>query len=109
MKTSKEFFERLSSDELFMQEVEDKIRARIDAGEQDYKKLWIPVAAEYGYELDEKELENRYQIMASEISEEELGKTAGGTTPALIFTSTLIMSTMYSLKVTVESANKGCM
>ena len=81
MKTSKEFFERLKADEEFTKELARKVKERIDAGEKDYKALWIPLAAEYGYELTAEELDELNDKAAAEISEEELGKIAGGTTP----------------------------
>ena len=86
MKTSKEFFEKLDNDESFAREIGAKVKAAIDAGETDYKALWIPIAAEYGYELTGEELDARYESAAAELSDEELGKVAGGTTPLLVIT-----------------------
>ena len=80
MKTSKEFFERLQTDEDFAKEVGEKLKAKVEAGEKDYKALWIPLAAEYGYELTGEELDE--MCAQTELSEEELGKVAGGSSPA---------------------------
>lgn len=80
MKTSKEFFERLQTDEDFAKEVGEKLKAKVEAGENDYKAIWIPLAAEYGYELTGEELDE--MRAKSELSEEELGKVAGGSSPA---------------------------
>ena len=87
MNTSKEFFERLQNDEAFAQEVGAKVKEKMDAGETDYKALWLPIANEYGYELTEEELDERYEAAAGELSDEELGKVAGGTSPLLLFTA----------------------
>ena len=84
MKTSKEFFERLQSDEAFAQEIGAKVKEKFDAGETDYKALWIPIAEEYDYELNEAELDEMYEKAVSEMSDEELGKVAGGATPFAI-------------------------
>ena len=78
MKTSKEFFEKLQSDEGFAQEIAEKVKAMAEAGEEDYKKVWIPVAAEYGYELTGEELDELYEKNIKELSDEELGKVSGG-------------------------------
>ena len=57
MKTIREFTEKLKSDQAFAKEVEAKVKERIEAGEKDYKAVWIPIAAEYGYELTGEELD----------------------------------------------------
>lgn len=77
--TSKDFFDRITNDEVFAAEISGKIKAQIDSGEKDYKKILIPVAREAGYELTEEELDKRYEQFAADLSEEELGKIAGGT------------------------------
>ena len=87
MKSSKEFFERLKTDEAFAKEVGEKIQASVEAGEtNDYKEILISIAGEYGYELEEDELEELYDKATAEMSEEELGKVAGGTTPVFAIT-----------------------
>lgn len=79
MKTSKEFFERLGSDEPFTREIVDGINAKRNSGAKNYYETIIPVAAEHGYELTEEELDAISNIKTSELSDEELGKVAGGT------------------------------
>jgi len=81
MKTTKEFFERLQSDETFAKEISEAYKAKVEAGEQDYKAIIIPIAAEKGYELTEDELDEIYEAKCAELTEEELGKVAGGSTP----------------------------
>ena len=83
MKTSKEFFEKLQSDEAFAQEIGTKVKEKFDAGETDYKSIWISVSAEYGYELTSEELEEWYEAATAELTDEELGNVAGGTTPTI--------------------------
>ena len=89
MKNTKDFFERLQSDEAFAKEIAEKVKEKTDAGEQDYKKVWIPIAAEYDYELSDKELDSMYEKAAGELSDEELGKIAGGTTPTIVVAITV--------------------
>lgn len=108
MKTSKEFFERLQNDEAFAKEVGEKAKAVVDAGEQDYKKIWIQIAEEYGYELTYEELDERYRIATAEMSEEELGKVAGGTTPLAAFIISAVISGVGSIKASIDSADHGC-
>ena len=79
--TSKEFFERLQNDEEFAKEIGMKAKEKIDAGETDYKALWIPLGAEYGYELIAEELDGLNEKASESLSDEELGKVSAGCTP----------------------------
>ena len=90
MKTSKEFFEVLNSDEEFAKEVTEKVKEKIDAGMTDYKAVWIPVAAEYGYEITGEELDELYAQTTAQLSEEELGKVSGGITPSFFVISGIL-------------------
>ena len=83
MKTSKEFFERIKSDEIFAEEIAEKIKEKSG----DYKEILIPVAAEYDYELTEAELDELYNKQSAELTDEELEKVSGGGTPFLILAS----------------------
>ena len=40
----------------------------MDSEEQDYKLIWIPLAAEYGYELTETEMDELYKKATAELS-----------------------------------------
>lgn len=102
MKPSKEFFERLQTDEEFAKEIAEKIHTRFNEGETDVKALWIPVAAEYGYELTGEELDEMHACATEEISDEELGKLSGGVTPLLAVTSVIISEGIISVSVTVS-------
>ena len=84
MKTSKEFFERLQTDEAFAKEINETVKEKLDEGLTDYKEMWIPLAEKYGYELTAEELDEMYKKISAEMSDEELGKVAGGTTPVCI-------------------------
>ena len=111
MKTSKEFFERLKSDETFAEQVRVKVQEKIEAGESDYKAIWIPAAKEYGYELTGEELDELYSQATVELSEEELGKAAGGIIPLIVLVSAasaagLASTAAFSVAVTVATAVK---
>ena len=93
MKTTKEFIDRLKTDEAFAKEIAEKSAAQVQSGEtKDYKEILIPLGAEYGYELDEDELDDLYEKASGELSEEELGKVAGGTTPFFLYLGISIAS-----------------
>lgn len=79
MKTAKEFFDRMSNDESFATEVTAAVQARREAGAANYYETIIPVAKEHGYEISEEELDSILQPSQEELSEDELGKVAGGT------------------------------
>ena len=105
MKTSKEFFEKLQNDEAFEQEIGTKVKEKFDAGEKDYKGIMISIASEYGYELTGEELDEMNEKLSAELSEEELGKVAGGSTPlcagmsivTLVFTITEVSNMITDL------------
>ena len=88
MKTAKEFIERLQNDEAFAKQVNDGILAKKAAGAQDYAEALIPVAAELGYEITVEQVEALNASVNESISEEELGKAAGGTSCEIFFGST---------------------
>ena len=79
MKTAKEFIQKLNSDEAFARQVNEAIQAKRDAGAKDYTEALIPVAAELGYEIKPEQVEALRAKQAETLSEEELGKAAGGT------------------------------
>ena len=85
MKTAKEFLERIANDEAFAKAVSDGIQAKKDSGAKDYTEALLPVAAELGYEITEEQVESMLEKQSEAISEEELGRTAGGTSCCLAF------------------------
>ena len=82
MKTAKEFIEKMQNDEAFAKLVNEGIEAKKTAGAKDYTEALLPVAAELGYEITEEQVEEMLAKQSEVISEEELGKTAGGTSCA---------------------------
>ena len=106
MKTSKELFERLNTDEAFAAEFNEKAIEKLDAGEKDSKKILIPLAAEYVYELTDGELDEIYEAATAEMSDEEIGKVAGGTTPICYVLATVVI-TGASVYATLKSGDLG--
>lgn len=90
MKTTKDFIERLKTDEDFLKRIVQKSNDASASGEKDYKKIIIPIAAEEGYELSEEDLDSMYEEHSAELSEEELGKVAGGTSPLFVIASVFL-------------------
>ena len=90
MKTSKELFERLKTDEAFAKEFNEALVAKREAGAKSYYETFIPAAAERGYELSKEELDAVMNAQDSELSPEELGKVAGGTSCGWIGATVLI-------------------
>ena len=110
MKSSKEFFERLKNDEAFSKEVAEAIIAKREAGAANYYETYIPVANERGYELSKEELDTILAASTEELTEEELGKVAGGTScliPAIIFVTVTSTVMTASLTVSIVTAIKN--
>ena len=79
MANTKELMERLNSDSEFAQKFTEAVNARREAGAKNYYETVIPTAAEFGYEVTEEELDEINEQSRAELTEEELGKVAGGT------------------------------
>ncbi|MBR5088788.1 MAG: hypothetical protein IK093_05120 [Ruminiclostridium sp.] len=79
MKTSKELFERLRSDEAFAKDFSEVLTAKRENGANNCYEAIIPAAAGFGYELTKEELDEIINAQDSELSADELGKAAGGT------------------------------
>ena len=79
MKTAKEFIEKLKNDEAFAKQVSEGINGKKAAGAKDYTEALLPVAAELGYEITVEQVEAMMAKQSEAVSEEELGKAAGGT------------------------------
>lgn len=96
MKTAQEFLEKIKNDEAFAKQVAQGIQVKKDAGAKDYIEALIPTAAELGYEITGEQVEGMLAKQTEEISVEELGKTAGGTScwPALTFSLVMGGATM---------------
>ncbi len=102
MKTSKEFFDRLTNDESFAREVEEAIKAKREAGAQSYYETIIPVVAERGYEISGEELDDINEKQMSELSEEELGKVSGGTSCLSALTVSIFVTSLGSIAYTLD-------
>ena len=90
MKTAKELFERLKTDEAFAKEFVKALDARREAGAGSYYETIIPSAEEYGYSVSREELDEYIGSQDTELSEEELGKVAGGTSCGVIGVTVLV-------------------
>lgn len=92
MKTAKEFFDRLRDDEAFAKDVAEAVQAKRDAGAKSYYETFIPVAESKGYSVSEKDLDAVFEERANDLTEDELGKVAGGTSCGVI-SSVILIST----------------
>ena len=57
MRSAKELFERLKTDEAFAKEFTAAIKSKREAGAKSYYETYIPAAEERGYELTAQELD----------------------------------------------------
>ena len=87
MKTAKEYIERMRSDKDFVAEMAEKVKALQEAGEKDVFAAVSKAAKELGYEITPEQVKE-INKPGEDISEEELGKLAGGTscTPCALTT-----------------------
>lgn len=79
MKSAKELIARLQSDEAFSKEYTEAVKAKQESGIKDVYEIIIPVAAQFGYDVTKKDIDEIQASANDELSEEELGKVAGGT------------------------------
>ena len=93
MKTAKEYIEAMQSDEAFAAQVKEKVEAAKDAGEEDIFAAVSKAAAELGYEISPDQIREIANAQAGEdISEEELGKVAGGTSCVMVAVATAVLA-----------------
>ena len=92
MKTAKELFERLKTDEAFAKEFSEALTAKREAGAKNYYETIIPAAEERGYELSKEELDEILKAQDSELSAEELGKIAGGGSCVTLVIGTIMIT-----------------
>ena len=77
MKTAKEYIEKMRSDKDFAAQMSEKVKALQEAGEKDLFAAISKAAQELGYEISPAQVKDINQV-SEDISEEELGKLAGG-------------------------------
>ncbi len=102
MKSSNDFFQRLKTDEAFAKDVADAIQKRREEGATNYYETFIPVAEERGYEITKEELDALYEAQTAEMSEEELGKVAGGASCFVVVTFITVISVSASVIVSLN-------
>ena len=110
MKTAKEFIEKLRTDEVFAKQVNEGIQKKKDAGAKDYVDAILAVAAELGYEVTREQVEGLRAKQEESISEEELGKAAGGTLCLWSIAVAVSASVLASSAVGIDEAcdTSGC-
>ena len=99
MKTAKELFERLKTDETFLKEFDEALKVKREAGAKSVYETFIPAAAERGYEISKEELDEILNAQETELSAEDLGKVAGGTSclgVGAVLTISLVGATLFS-------------
>lgn len=100
MKTAKEFFDKMKNDQDFAVKICDELITKRDAGAKDYYETIIPTAAENGYEVTRADIDDILSVSGEEMSEEELGKVAGGTS-CIAATAALIISSVISVAISL--------
>ena len=81
MKTAKEFIEKMQSDKDFTAQVKEKVKAAKDAGAEDTFAAINTVSKELSYEISPEQIKEIVASASEDISDEELGKVAGGGIP----------------------------
>ena len=108
MKTLKELVADLQNNEAFAEKFNDALKVKPEEElRKDPNGAFIAAAAEFGYEVGPEELKELEETQKEVLSEEELGKVAGGTVEwimtgmAVVATVSLIVSVVdYSLEAT---------
>ena len=100
MKTLKDLIEAMG-DENFLNEFSEDVQKLSEEKKIESKDAFIAVAKEKGYEVSSEELDELVKQNSELISDEELGKVAGGATPAI--TAVLsIVSLVGSITATIS-------
>ena len=94
MKTAKEYIERMQNDKDFAAQLGEKVRVAQEAGEKDLFAAVSGAAKELGYDVSPEQVKEISE-QSEDISEEELGKVAGGTScsPAL---GSIVLTIMFT-------------
>lgn len=95
MKTAKEYIERMQNDKDFVAQMGEKVRAAQEAGEKDIFAAVSVAAKELGYDISPEQVKEISE-QSEDISEEELGKVAGGSSCSPAFLISSIMTIVYT-------------
>lgn len=104
MKSAGEFFDRLRNDEAFAKEVSEELKARREGGAGSYYDTFIPTAEKFGYLITKEDIDEMVKSSSEELSEEELGKVAGGASCLAIVTILTVIVVTASSMVTLYEA-----
>ena len=83
----------MQSDKDFAAQTAEKVKAAKDAGAEDLFAAASAAAKELGYEISPEQIKD-ISAQSEDISEEELGKVAGGTSCTPVCIAASIMTTM---------------
>ena len=106
MKTAKEYIERMRSDKDFPTQMSEKVKAILAAGEKDSFVAISKAARELGYEVSPEQIKeiNRQN---EDVSEEELGKLAGGTSCTAAIVTAVMWASAASVAVGATMSEIG--
>ena len=96
MKTAKEYIERMQSDKDFAAQIAEKVKAAKDAGAEDLFAAASAAAKELGYEISPEQIKE-IGAQSEDISEEELGKVAGGTSCTPLGVASVVALSIWTL------------
>ena len=98
MKTAKEYIERMRSDKDFAAQMSEKVKALQTAGEKDPFAAVSKAAKELGYDISPEQVKEINKLN-EDVSEEELGKLAGGTSCVTVVITAATASVFVSMSV----------
>ena len=105
MKTAKDLFERLNADEAFGKEFTEALQKNHEAGAKDNYESFLRTAQEYGYSASREDLDEMLKSLEGDLTEEELGKVAGGTVCASIMTFILSVAVGTAVTASLRGAD----
>ena len=106
MKTAKEYIERMRSDKDFAAQMNEKVKALLDAGEKDAFAAVSKAAKELGYEISPEQV-REINKPNEDVSEEELGKLAGGTSCTAAIATAVMWASAASVAVGATMSEIG--
>lgn len=105
MKTAKDFFEDIKKDQDLAATIGEALKAKLDGKTDDdaVASAFSEVAADNGYELTPEEVKTYGEDLSEDLSEEELGKVAGG---SLLFALSTGLSMLSLFSATIYISDK---